>query len=989
MRNLRRLIVLGTIILMPVAGAMLLAKAPQAAAPAATQAKPAAPAAAQVKPAAPAALGKITSPKDAWGHNVGDDYFLANYKQEYDYFNLLAKQSNRIHIKDIGKSSEGRPMITAVITAPANYAKLARYQEISRRLSLNEVKDDAEARALAKEGKAVIWIDGGLHATEVLGAQQLIEMVYQMVSLNDEETQRFLNDVIILATPVNPDGQDLVSDWYMKQGNMNVPVLYNKYAGHDDNRDSFMNALSETTNISRVMYREWFPQIMYNHHQTGPAGTVMFAPPFRDPFNYNFHPGIAARMDLIGSVMADRFVAEHKPGVTTRKGSSYSTWWNGGLRTTAYFHNQLGILTETIGNPTPINIPFNETKLIGDMNMWWPIGPKNEWHFRQSIDYSITANRSILDFASRYREVNNFNIYQMGKDMIQWGSEDHWTITPHEVERAKKALGMPLAGQAAGRGAGAAPGGGGGGRGGAGGGLPEDNALWKKLHEPAARDPRGFIMSAGQADFGTATKFVNALLKSGITIHRATAAFTVAGKQYPKDSYVVKAAQPFRAHVMDMFEPQDHPDDFAYPGAPPSRPYDNAGWTLAMTMGVEFDRILDGFDGPFEKITTELAKVPAGVIKTAQGPVGYYFSHKSNDSFTAITRLLKAGDDVMWLDNGPMGRGTFYVTARPTTLAVLQKAATDLGVSFESTASAPTGPMKHLKPLRVGLFDTYGGGMPSGWTRLIFENFELPYEVVYPPDLDKGNLRAKFDVLVFNGGGVAGGGRGGGGGGGAAGAPPAVGAPGAAGAAPAAAGARAGGAGGAGGRGQGAGGREGFTPQPIPAEFAKRQGAVTAATMDKIKEFVNQGGTAIYIGDVATAAAQAYGLPVSNHLEGLDQNKFYVPGSVLRMSVDDTDPIAHGYNKEIDVFFDNDPVFKLNADAAAKGVKPIGWFASEDALRSGWAWGGAALNKGVAMVDATVGQGKVYLFGPQVMFRAQPHGTFKFVFNGMFLAGAK
>lgn len=966
MLKARRLIVIGAMLALPIAGAAVFAQARQV---------PPAPA------QTPASASRISSPKDVWGHNVGDDYFLANYKQEYDYFNLLAKQSNRIHIQDIGKSSEGRPMITAVITSPANYAKLARYKEISRRLSLNEVRNDAEARALAKEGKAIVWIDGGLHATEVLGAQQLIEIVYQLVSGTDEETQRFLNDVIVLATPVNPDGQDLVSDWYMKQGNMNVPVLYNKYAGHDDNRDSFMNALAETTNISRVMYREWFPQIMYNHHQTGPAGTVMFAPPFRDPFNYNFHPGIPARMDLIGSVMADRFISEHKPGVTSRKGSSYSTWWNGGLRTTAYFHNQLGILTETIGNPTPIaGIPFNETKVIGDMNMWWPIGPKNEWHFRQSVDYSVTANKSILDFASRYREVNLYNIYQMGKDMIQWGSEDHWTITPHEIEDAKKALGMPTAAQA---GAGRA-GGGGGGRGGGGGGVaPEDNPLWKKLHEPAARDPRGFILPASQADFGTATKFINALMKSGITIHRATAAFSVAGKQYPKDSYVVMAAQPFRAHVMDMFEGQDHPDDFAYPGAPPSRPYDNAGWTLAMTMGVEFDRVLDGFTGPFEKITTDLAKVPAGVIKTAQAPAGYYFSHKSNDSFTAIARLLKAGDDVSWLDNGPMGTGTFYVAARPTTLAILQKAATDLGLSFESAATAPTGG-KHLKPLRVGLFDTYGGGMPSGWTRLVFENFELPYEVVYPPDLDKGNLRAKFDVLVFNGAGVAGGGGRGAGGGPAgggeapaaagrgAGAPPAV-----------AGGGRAGGGG-----GQGAG-RAGFTPQPIPEEFARRQGQVSAATMDKIKEFVNQGGTAIYIGDVAQAAAALYNLPVTNHLEGLGQDKFYVPGSVLRMTIDDKDPIAHGMNPAIDVFFDNDPVFKLNADAAAKGVKPVGWFATDDPLRSGWAWGGSNLNKGVAVIDATVGQGKVYLFGPQILFRAQPHGTFKFLFNGMFLAGAK
>jgi hypothetical protein len=968
MPNARRLIVIGAMIALPVAGAALLAQAKATPPPAAQTAKP----------TAPAVAGRVSSPKDVWGHNVGDDYFLANYKQEYDYFNLLAKQSNRIHIKDIGKSSEGRPMITAIVTAPANYPKLARYQEISRRLSLNEVKDDAEARALAKEGKAVIWIDGGLHATEVLGAQQLIEMVYQMVSLTDEETMRFLNDTIILFTPVNPDGQDLVSDWYMKQGNMNVPVLYNKYAGHDDNRDSYMNALAETTNISRVMYREWYPQIMYNHHQTGPAGTVMFAPPFRDPLNFNFHPGIAARMDLIGSVLADRFIAEHKPGVTTRKGSNYSTWWNGGLRTTAYFHNELGILTETIGNPTPIQggIPFMDSKLIPDMNMWWPIGPKNEWHFRQSIDYSITANRAILDFASRYREVNLYNIYQMGKDMIQWGSEDHWTITPHEITRAETELGLPLLGSAGGgRG-----GGGGGGRGG-GGALPEDNPLWKKLHDPAARDPRGFILPSNQPDFGTATKFVNALLKSGITIMRATAPFTVAGKQYPKDSYVVKSAQPFRAHVMDMFEPQDHPDDFAFPGAPPTHPYDNAGYTLAFQMGVQFDRILDGFDGPFEKITTELAKVPAGIIKTAQAPAGYYFTHQANDSVTAVVRLLKAGDDVMWLDKGPMGNGTFYVAARPTTLAVLQKAATDLGISFESAATAPTGAMKHLKPLRVALFDTYGGGMPSGWNRLIFENFEIPYDVVYPPDLDKGNLKAKYDVIVFNGSGVAGGGGRGGGGGGAP--APDAGAPGAA-AAPAGRG-----AGNAGGRGQGGGGREGFTPQPIPEEFARRQGQLSAATMDKIKEFVNQGGTAIYIGNVAMQAATLYGLPVTNQLAGIGQDKFYVPGSVLRVSVDDADPIAHGLAKEMDVFYDNNPVFKLNTDAASKGVKPVAWFNSPSPLRSGWAWGADVLDKGVEIVDATVGQGKVYLFAPEITFRSQPHGTFKFLFNALLLAGAK
>jgi hypothetical protein len=382
---------------------------------------------------------KITTPKQEWGHNIGDDFFLANYQQLVPYWKKLAQQSDRIHVEDIGPTSMGRTMVLATVTSPANWKNIARYKQISKSLSLNEGPDgrpltDDQARALAKEGKAVVWIDGGLHASEVLGAQQLMEMLYQMVARTDEETMRFLNDVIILFCPVNPDGQDLVVDGYMKHGGTGTPIQYNFYAGHDDNRDSYMNALKETTNISRVMYREWFPQIMYNHHQTGPSGAVMFAPPFRDPFNFNFHPGIAAATDLIGAIMQTRFIEEGKPGVVSVKGSSYSTWWNGGLRTTAYFHNQIGILTETIGNPTPGSIPFNRQFALAERSWFWRIEPQ-PWHFRQSIEYSITANRAVLDFASRYREVNNFRIYQMGRDETKWGSEDHWTFTPHKTEK--------------------------------------------------------------------------------------------------------------------------------------------------------------------------------------------------------------------------------------------------------------------------------------------------------------------------------------------------------------------------------------------------------------------------------------------------------------------------------------------------------------------------------------------------------------------------
>ncbi|MBE0711214.1 MAG: peptidase, partial [Candidatus Aminicenantes bacterium] len=348
-----------------------------------------------------AAAAKVTSPKEQFGFAVGDDYQLVNYKQLVAYWKKLDAESDRMRLVDIGKTAEGRTMIMAIITSPANHGRLARYKDIATRLALAKGVNEAEARRLSAEGKAVVWIDGGLHATEILGSQQLVELVWRMVSANDAETLRILDDVILLAVPANPDGLDLVADWYMrekepaKRSMSGVPVLYQKYIGHDNNRDFYMNTQAESKAISRQLYIEWHPQILYNHHQTGPAGTVLFAPPFRDPFNYVFYPLIPVGLDLVSASMHNRFVTEGKPGATMRSGASYSTWWNGGLRSTGYFHNVIGILTEAIGSPTPINIPFIPERLLPKHDYPYPIAPQ-KWHFRQSVEYAITADMAIL-----------------------------------------------------------------------------------------------------------------------------------------------------------------------------------------------------------------------------------------------------------------------------------------------------------------------------------------------------------------------------------------------------------------------------------------------------------------------------------------------------------------------------------------------------------------------------------------------------------------
>jgi hypothetical protein len=900
-------------------------------------------------PAAP----KVTSPKAFFGHDIGADYVLPNYTKFTEYVKKLDAESDRMIVQSIGKTAEGRDQLMAIITAPENFKKLDRYKEISKRLATVDNLADAEAKALAKEGKAVVWIDGGLHATEVLGAQQLLETIWQFASKTDEETLRILRDTIILAAHANPDGMELVSDWYMRNPNQQqrstgaLPRLYQKYVGHDNNRDFYMMNQPESVNINRILYREWHPQIVYNHHQTGPTGTVMFSPPFRDPFNYVYDPIIVNTLDQVGAAMHTRFDVEGKPGVTTRSGSNYSTWWNGGLRTMVYFHNQVGLLTESIGNPTPETIGFVPDRVIARGDLPFPIMPQ-VWHFRQSIDYSITANYAVLDFAQRYRESLLYNIYVAGKNSIARGTTDNWTIYPRRIAEVKEAIAKDTQAAAGSTDSRMVSGG---------RVATVPDKYYAIVKKPEYRDPRGYILSASEGDFLTATKFVNIMIKSGLTAHRATAPFTVAGKQYPAGSYVFKGAQAFRPHLLDMFEPQDHPNDFQYPGGPPIPPYDNAGWTLAYQMGLKFDRVLEAFDGPFEKIP-DVIKPPAGKVTDAAGAVGYVVNHKNNDAMTAVNRLLKANEEAFFVGDRKYqsadGTGVIFITAKPSTRAILDKAALDLGLNFTAVTTRPAGAMHKLTRPRIGLWDQYGGSMPSGHVRWLLEQFEFDFERVFPQTLDAGNLKAKYDVILFPDGGIPETDGGGGGG--------------------------------------GFGGRQ-PSANEIPEEYRAHLGRVTIkTTVPKLKEFAEAGGVLVAFGGSAVLGHHL-GLPISDHMVEKQQDgserplpgtKYYVPGSIMQIAVDNTNPLAFGFEKKVDVLFDSSPVMSLAPNSSLMGVKPVAWFDSKQSLRSGWAWGQHYLEGGTAAVEASLGKGKVFLFGPEITFRAQPHGTFKFLFNAIF-----
>lgn len=879
----------------------------------------------------------IPSPKDHFGFSIGDDYQLANFTQTEAYIKKLATSSDRIEMTEIGKTEEGRGQFMLIVSSPQNLKNIGRYKEISQKLARAEDISPEQARTLAKEGKAVVWIDGGLHATETVGIHQLIETAWQFASKNDEETKRILDDVIILMTHANPDGQELVSNWYMrnadpkKRTTSGLPRLYQKYVGHDNNRDFFMLNMKETQNIGRQLFVEWIPQIMYNHHQSGPAGTIVAGAPYRDPFNYVFDPVLMTSLDAVGAAMHNRLNMEGKPGYTQRNGSVFSTWYNGGLRTTTYFHNMIGLLTEIVGSPTPSTIPLVPERLLPNSDSPFPVTPQ-EWHFKQSIDYSVSLNYAVLNYAQRYHDELLYNIYLMGKKSIDRGNTDTWSFSPKKLQAINGAYSKDQKTQtdATGR-----------------RGAMASKYYDVVMKDPALKDARGYIISADQEDFTTAVKFVNALIKTGILVHKATDNFSIGGKTYPKGSFIVKTNQAFRPHVLDMFEPQDHPNDFKYEGGPPVAPYDAAGWTLAYLMNVKFDRLTDDFSGPFSQVPySEEQKAASYSLASASA---YVLDASANDAYMVVNDLLKRKQTVY----RDARNGDFYIPSGNESKQILNEAVQSTGINILPAKSKPA-TLKKLMPARIALWDSYGGSMASGWVRWMMEQYHYDATLIYPQDIDKGKLKDKFDVIVFVGGAI-----------------PAY--------------------------------RVG-NPVPlrasapdaadIPEEYRHQLGRISEdKSIPQLKRFLEEGGQILTMGSSANLAEQLR-LPVRDALvelsadgeeKSLPREKYYVPGSVLQANFDVSAPANWGMENKADVYFNNSPVYKISTEAISSGsVKPLAWFGTASPLRSGWAWGQAYLQDGVTAFEAKVGKGKLVCYGPEITFRAQSHGTFKLLFNQLY-----
>ena len=874
------------------------------------------------------------SPAEIFGFNPGDDYKLASYEQMERYYRQLASESERVQLREIGQSALGRTLYLLTISSAENLERLDHYRSISERLARARI-DDETAVTLANEGKAVVWIDGGLHATELAHGQMTPLLAHRVATEESAEMAQIRDNVIFLLMPVmNPDGLEIVRKWYDSQlgtpyETSNPPELYHHYVGHDNNRDFFMNNMPESKAVAAVLYNEWYPQIVYNQHQISPAYARIVIPPYSDPLNPTVHPGVTTGLNEIGSAMGNRFALKKMPGAISDVG--FSMWWNGGMRTVPYFHNMIGILTETghsspspafydpklfpkmlqvRANPRAVGVVVDEEATgVPDARVLYPYPWEGgESHFSEPVRYMITGSIAVLRAASDSRVKWLTNIHHMGRDAI-----------------------------AAGR-----------------------------------SGTRYYVIPADQAHADEARNLVNILLEGGIEIDRATRAFRAGEKRYAAGTFIVPAAQAFRPYAVDLLEKQVYPDTRLDPSGATKPPYDIAGWTLPLQMGVDVDMIDDDLSMDAERVAGPVSAT-AGEVAGNAG-FGYALSHASNASVQAVNRLLRDGETVSWTnDSFRSGRndyvaGTFIVVAvGGQTAARVASLAAELGLDFAGLSSRPSVAVSELKLPRVGLYKSYVASMDEGWTRWVLEDYGFDLVSLSDRDIRDGDLSGMHAIVMPH---------------------PDARLPFADNVAKI---------------------LSGHPEGTMPEQYVGGLGLQGALALQK---FAQDGGSILTFGAAADFAIGQFGLPVRNVVAGASQEAFLIPGSLIRASVDVSKPLAYGMESEVAVSFVRGGAFDVRGQAGCiddllnqrhcteitrggrsltpPAVPPrfdsVVNYAAENLLMSGWALGTEHISNRSAMAAVPLGDGQVILFGFRPQFRGQPRGTYKLIFNALHAA---
>ena len=656
----------------------------------------------------PAAFAQVTTPEEYLGYKPGENFRLATYEQLLGYFELIEGQSDRLKLFDMGPTSEDRRMKYAIISSRENMADLDRYKDISKTLSLAKNLTGEEAKKLASRGKVIVWIDAGIHASETSPQMHHFQLAYDLITGTDQQSQFIRDNVILLLVHANPDGMTIVADWY----NQNVgtpyevsrlPVLYHKYAGHDNNRDSFMGNLVETRNMNRIVGKEWFPELLYVQHEAAPFPARIWIPPNPEPVNPNIHPIIFRWKNLIGSAMGQGFEAADLPGAISR--TAFDLWYPGYADgPSVEGHNIPSILTETANYryATPRYYTINDfPEQYRDLTMgtFYPSPWKGGWwRFRDAVEYNLIASKSVLDIAAKYRYEFLYYKYKMAKDVIA-----------------------------------------------------------RFNNEP----PYGWIIPAEQRDPNSTALMLNRLIDYGIEVNKADESFVYNGIRYPEGAYIIPTGQPFGMYVKNILEKQEYPDlrkyghlwqgisrSLKWDGAPLA-PYDGVGWTLPLQMGIKTHK-MDTRQNIKSTSIPEAAS-PAGRI-TGKGPQ-LFFSHTDNNSFLALNQILNENGKVsLALSDFSIGsnkypKGTFMVETGTLSSAALNSIVSESRIQL--AGGDPGVKSKSLIKAKIGLYKSWVANMDRGWISYILEKYQFSYLSIADGEVKAGDLYDRFDVIIL------------------------------------------------------------------------------------------------------------------------------------------------------------------------------------------------------------------------------------------------
>ena len=793
----------------------------------------------------------IPSPKSVLGFTPGDDRTIAGWSQITDYFERLDRASDRVLVQTLGQSTLKRPLIVAFISARENILALPKYKEIQQQLAdPRKITSDLQRDRLLANGKVVVTISCSIHSTEIVASQMSMQLAYELATAQDPDTRAILQNTILLLIPSpNPDGIDIVANWYRKTlgtpyEGKEPPELYHHYAGHDDNRDWFMLNLKETQLITRLLWQEWFPEIVYDVHQQGSNGSRFFIPPFYDPPNPNISPLLLRQVGLIGHKVAADLQAAGFKGVLTN--ALYDTWWHGGFRTAPYFHNSIGILSEAASAHlmTPSTVTTEQLARSSTRGMRsaieattnfpdpWPAG---EWHPRDIMAMEMISARSILEMASKFRSEYLRNFCELGRTSIESSNKD---------------------------------------------------------------EPQAYLIPAGQARDESVAKLIGSLIDQGVEVfrldrelhavlatpivrrtnpvgekvgsYRRLASLNSSSMQeVPTGSYIIFLSQPQRTNVLALFEPQIYPNRLTAQGEA-ERPYDVAGWTLPLQMDVDAPAVVAIKEQPSERKLTLLKD--------------------TNEVRADLALPLKKGDE-----------------------------------------SPIKNPLK--QPVRVGIYKSSMGNMDEGWTRYVFDTFNVPYSSVRDTDMRQGSLNAKFDAMIL----------------------------------PSQTATQI---------------LNGNAAGTFPPEYT---GGITDAGMKNLKEFVTGGGMLICFDNACDLVIKEFNLPLRNVLEGVRSSEFYCPGSIVALDVDNKNPIAATLPSSMPAYFINSSAFAATSDA---NVRVVARYAKENVLLSGWLLGEDKLRGQIALAEVSVGKGRIVLFGFRPQHRGQTWGTLPFIWNALSSATA-